>query len=166
MTAPLFRGGSVFPLPDQGYYHVLLDRVETARERIWAAVFLIDLLPRRDRGVRVRRLVRALQAARWRGVDVRILLSRSAQSLNVDITSQVALRYLQSRRLAARPYQPSGRLNSLHAKLVVVDGDTVLVGSHNWTRQAFAADVEDSVLVRSPELNGYLADRFIDFWGE
>ncbi len=44
---------------------------------------------------------------------------------------------------------PGGKM---HLKMVVVDNDLVISGTANWTRQAFEANIEDTVLLRSASL--------------
>jgi cardiolipin synthase len=88
----------------------------------------------------------ALHAAAKRGVDITLLLER-----NVDNPSYTALKKafpgLKSRRwswsAAARP--PGA---SLHAKLIVVDGQTTVVGSANLTGRAMDTNLECGVLIR------------------
>jgi phosphatidylserine/phosphatidylglycerophosphate/cardiolipin synthase-like enzyme len=48
-------------------------------------------------------------------------------------------------------------------KLVVAD-DHVLTGSHNWSGGAFEGQVQDSVMVTSPDLAAYLSAVFETQW--
>jgi phosphatidylserine/phosphatidylglycerophosphate/cardiolipin synthase-like enzyme len=54
-----------------------------------------------------------------------------------------------------------GRLGT-HAKVLVADGRAV-VGSHNWTDDAFFANAEDSVLLAGPVVD-ILASEHADLW--
>jgi phosphatidylserine/phosphatidylglycerophosphate/cardiolipin synthase-like enzyme len=48
--------------------------------------------------------------------------------------------------------------------LIIIDGETVITGSHNYTQSAFCANYELSViLIGMPEKNGFL-DFFNGLW--
>ena len=51
-----------------------------------------------------------------------------------------------------------------HTKLVLIDGKTALVGSHNWSLAALSYNYESSVLVRSEKVAEELTRYFMSLW--
>lgn len=79
-------------------------------------------------------IVHALEAARLRGVDVRLLLDPSQRSSDPSYQS------LLSSGVPVHWYRTRGEL--LHAKAIVADSDGVLFGSANWSGGGFARNHE------------------------
>jgi hypothetical protein len=51
-----------------------------------------------------------------------------------------------------------------HTKGIVIDSETVLLGSHNWTDQGVQANRDASVLIRRPEIARYYERIFLHDW--
>ncbi|MBT7069141.1 MAG: hypothetical protein HN919_22790, partial [Verrucomicrobia bacterium] len=99
-------------------------------------------------------LVNELIAAHARGVDVDVILNLRSR---FDPESTDPVRD-HANGLAAGMLTYKGvdvsyfpQTYHMHSKLVVIDGKTVVVGSHNWTYSALAKNIESSSLIRSPE---------------
>lgn len=94
----------------------------------------------------------ALVTAEKRGVDVKVVLDRS--NLTGRFSDAPAL---------ARGHVPT-LIDSAHAiahnKVIVVDGETVLTGSFNFTNAAEAHNAENLLVLRSP----YLAAQYLANW--
>jgi phosphatidylserine/phosphatidylglycerophosphate/cardiolipin synthase-like enzyme len=150
---------------DEDYGLFLLDAVQRARRRVLATQFLVELRPEFDGERYVLMLCRALAEASWRGVDVRIVLSRFVGDPGLDVNG-IARRWLQARGVPVRVYQarPGSRREELHTKLAVVDDDLGIVSSHNWTPGAFVANREAAIAVRSRDVAGRLAEAFEGYW--
>ena len=84
-------------------------------------------------------VIRALQAAQSRGVVVRVFLDPN-QSANLRNVEQ-----LTNRRIAVK-WAPVNLPAIMHRKLLIVDGREVLLGSANWTHNAFTRSDEVDVL--------------------
>ena len=39
---------------------------------------------------------------------------------------------------------------TLHAKLIIIDSETLVIGSHNFTKNAFSSNIEASLVVKIP----------------
>jgi len=92
-------------------------------------------------------IVRAVQ----RGVVVRAVVNAH---ILVPILTKVGVkvRQLKDRR-------------TLHTKLVIIDTSTLVIGSHNFTRNAFASNIETSVVVDIAEGDTRLASFFNNLYG-
>jgi len=92
-------------------------------------------------------IVRAVQ----RGVVVRAVLNAREFVPFLQIVG------VKARNLADR--------RTLHAKLILIDGATAVIGSHNLTSNAFAVNIEASVVVDIPEGNTRLQEFFNNLYG-
>jgi phosphatidylserine/phosphatidylglycerophosphate/cardiolipin synthase-like enzyme len=146
---------------DGEYETVVTGMTQRARRRVWASLFMLDLTTP-DPRLRVLGVLQELAAARWRGVDVRLLIGGSRGNLQMAESSATALAMAKLLELATR-WMTSRDARGTHAKFVVAD-DEVLAGSHNWSLSAFARSAQDSVWLRSPELAAYLSDAFTAQW--
>jgi len=93
----------------------------------------------------------ALARAVSRGVVVRAVVNAH---LLVPILTKVGVkvRQLKDRR-------------TLHTKLVIIDSTTLVIGSHNFTRNAFASNIETSIVLENPENLKRLIDFFNNLYG-
>ena len=87
-------------------------------------------------------IVRAVQ----RGVLVRAVLN-SSDLLPLLTKLNIRARCMKDKR-------------TLHAKMILIDGKTLVIGSHNITRNAFTHNVEVSVVVEIPPEVTRLAEFF------
>jgi phosphatidylserine/phosphatidylglycerophosphate/cardiolipin synthase-like enzyme len=54
--------------------------------------------------------------------------------------------------------------NLLHSKLVIIDKEIVVSGSHNFTGNAFCANLETSVIFHEPALAQKFTEYFENIW--
>ena len=137
--------------------------VAGAGRTVLCSYFIVDVSPYRGPARLVNELLYELEAAHWRGADVRVLLGGSRQ--NPDILEaciggavRVAALGVPVRLLTARAVS-----RTTHAKVTIAD-DWVLTGSHNLAGHALADETQDSVLVASAPLAAYLRSRFEAQW--
>jgi len=117
------------PLANHDLLPAVVGLIGGAHRRVLAAVFIIDSRPEDDPGGTVRLVLDALARARWRGLDVRVLVGGSARTPAIELAERVAGRYLEAVGVPCRQFVGRGRETSLHSKYLVAD-DTVVVGSH------------------------------------
>ncbi|MEA2683596.1 MAG: cardiolipin synthase [Chloroflexota bacterium] len=98
----------------------------------------------------------ALEAAARRGVGVRILFD-PGQDLN-----QVAMARLRVAGIRCRFYRTSGE--NLHAKVAVVDGEHLVLGSANWTASGFRHNHELDIVLVDGVLAGAVGARMDADW--
>jgi len=143
-------------IPPERYFEVTLNEIQQAESSIYLYMYLIALPPNRL-GSKVYALVDALVGAKGRGVDVQVVLDR-----NIDWTEEGNLGFWDSagkNRKACRYLKEKGvsvffddKAVFTHAKVLVVDRKTVILGSANWSEAAFTHNLESNVLIRSEEL--------------
>ncbi|MDQ6884096.1 MAG: phosphatidylserine/phosphatidylglycerophosphate/cardiolipin synthase family protein [Candidatus Dormibacteraeota bacterium] len=133
--------------PGQAIRNAALGLIDAARASIVMEMFDLS-----DRLV-----LESLTLARHRGVAIRALLEPT-QPQNID-----AMAVLKSSGARVRFFTPvNGEL--LHAKLGIIDGDTVLFGSCNWTRSGFSRNHELDLLVKDAQLARVFQDRADQDW--
>lgn len=119
------QGVEVFVEPDAGETPVV-GAIRAARVSIWVEVYLLT-----DRSV-----IRALEDAAARHVDVRVLLELAPYGSG-SVAPTETLAELQAASIQAKGANPA--YHYTHEKAIVVDGATALILSANLTRRVWAA---------------------------
>ncbi|WP_456367817.1 phospholipase D-like domain-containing protein [Thermococcus sp.] len=142
--------GSFELLTDRAYYEEVLKEINDATESIYVMMFSMLYDPE-DSYDEANDLIRALVRAEYRGVDVHVLLDDG-----VDY-NRVAYNYLRSNGVDVAFDSPE---TTLHAKVVIIDGKIVFMGSHNWSESALHWNHEVSVKIVSRDLARSLISYF------
>lgn len=149
---------------DDEYLPQIRALVAGARQTCLCSMFIVDLTPRVHGRPIVDSVLADLAEARWRGVDVRLLIGGSRDNTEIAETADVARARALQFGIPVR-WVTSHPRRGTHAKLVIVD-DFVLTGSHNWSAGAFTNQTQDSVLVASKDLALYLTAMFERSWAD
>lgn len=99
----------------------------------------------------VQQLNAAIVRASQRGVFVRAVV-------NADLNLQT----LNSAGIKARRLKDK---RTLHTKMILIDNKILVLGSHNFTRNAFGANIETSVAIELPEEETRFAEFFANLYG-
>ncbi len=158
-TAPVSRG-RIGVLADGAYYPHVAGLLETARERVDVCMFYIAL-PTADHPTH--RLLEALTRRVAAGCAVRVLVDqdRKDDPYRSRVINAKAVEYLLSHGVEVKG-DPTEKL--LHSKFVVIDGATVVIGSHNWTAGSFFRYADLSTVISGPEACGPWRTRFDELW--
>jgi phosphatidylserine/phosphatidylglycerophosphate/cardiolipin synthase-like enzyme len=105
-----------------------------------------------------RDVVEALERAKARGVDIRITIERNTMGTgNQEIYNELASKGFNI-RYAGSEYKLT------HSKFMIVDGEAVLVGSHNLSNSALKKNREASVIIRDDATVQEFIDVFQTDW--
>jgi phosphatidylserine/phosphatidylglycerophosphate/cardiolipin synthase-like enzyme len=148
---------------DDEFGPILGTMVRSARLAVLCSYFIVDVSPYRGPAYLVDELLGELESARWRGVDVRILLGGSRDNPDILETCMGAGLRLRERNVPFRLITARVVDQTSHAKFTVAD-DTVLVGSHNVSGNSLTCETQDSVFVESASLAAYLRSEFERQW--
>ncbi len=156
------RSGAV-RVGDRDYFDVVLASIEAARRRVWASLFIYDIRPGRDLEGQVLDLTAALIARRRLGVDVRVLTTGHVETPDIAVANLASGLYLQGAGVPHRRLFTTdvARLGS-HAKFIVSDDEAIL-GSQNWTDDAFRLNIEDAVLLQGNAVE-LVGQEFLRLW--
>ena len=100
-------------------------------------------------------------AAHERGVRVRVVLDESDWATSITERNRPTLEYLVGHGIAARFDDPAV---TTHAKLAIVDRTTVILGSTNWNRYAFADQEQANVRITNSEAGEAFSAWFEGIW--
>lgn len=161
------RAACIVPLPDSGgalaYASAVLTMLDQAVESVHASLYRMSIYPGYSDSIG-NSLVDALVRAAGRGVDVRVLIddcSFYADSAQANLTSAL---YLHERGIPVRFDRPEA---TTHSKLIVIDGEHVVLGSTNWNYYALEQNVEANVaLLRMPAVAAVFDSYFEMLWRE
>lgn len=107
-------------------------------------------------------LARVLGEASRRGLSVRLVLDR--QKYEQDQTTQQLLReHALSFRLIGGL---RGSASKMHHKFVILDGETALTGSYNWTRESEDENYDNLAIFSDPEPVAAYRAEFGLLWGQ
>jgi len=98
------------------------------------------------------RIVAAVIAAARRGVAVTVLIDKITAYQRGEGVDAVAA--------AGIPTFVDASPRIAHNKVMVIDGETVLTGSFNWSVSAERVNAENLLALRSPALAAYYAENF------
>ncbi|WP_339103973.1 phospholipase D-like domain-containing protein [Haloterrigena salinisoli] len=107
-----------------------------------------------------------LEAAR-RGVDVRILLGSTEYNADENRALAADLERLADRenlQLDVRLVEDTDRFEKIHAKGIVIDRETAVVGSANWNSNSLENNREVLLALHGEAIATYYADVFEDDW--
>lgn len=128
-------------------FRELLRRVDQASARVWiTAPYFVPHA----------RLIRALQNAAKRGVDVRILLARRSDIFFMPWVAQELARPLLKSGAKVFEYLP----RVLHAKVLLID-DWMTVGSSNLNHRSLVHDLEADIVITNGSTKESLATSFL-----
>lgn len=127
----------------------LLKYIENAKESIY--IFMFDWRWYKDDfSCDVSLINQALVRAARRGVKVQALLNYD------EIEEQLNKLNITAKKAKVKKL--------LHAKSIVIDEKFLIVGSHNWSKEAMTANVEISVAIENEELSKRVIEYFKNLW--
>lgn len=150
--------GQLELLPDGRYVVAVSRLIASANKSVHVIMYVAKYDPKQSAEEDpANMLLELLASAKRKGLDVRVVVD--------DVTKQSypeTLDFLRSRNVPVRLDPKAGV--TTHAKVVIIDGEWVAIGSHNWTQSALENNHEFSVLIRSSELAARVEEYFEELW--
>lgn len=134
--------------------------LEGAKTSIQVVQFVMQLKGKSAR-MSSRELGIKLAAKARDGVRVQVLLNSAGGGWRAPALNRQAAPWLKERGVEVRTL---GASRTCHAKILIIDGEVAIVGSHNWTPYALERNFEVSVLVRDAACVGQLTRHFEQLW--
>ena len=148
--------------PDQ-YFQTTLNAISESKESIYLVMYLASLDPTEPNS-EVSQLLKALVDAKTRGVQIKVILDQ-----NLDFTdepgpneiyknkNQAAFEYLRSNNVEV--FYDTAEIYT-HAKAIVIDHQTSILGSTNWSKAALTKNNEVNAMIYSKEFAQNLINQF------
>ncbi len=151
-SKPPSAAGSVVLLTDKEYMSNLLYLLDHADSYVHVIMFVVKYDAREENDP-VNQVLHRLVDLADRGVDVRIIVDDATLRSYSD-----TIRFLKDHGINVKLDESSGR--TTHTKMVIIDGEILLVGSHNWTESALSRNHEATILVRDSTIIGEAEEYF------
>jgi len=160
-------GPAVIALPDTAgtclYATMVLDLLRSARISVHIIMYRASVYPQYADSLS-NRLVDAVCDAARRGLDVRVLLDDCQSYPESAEANLMAALVMAERGVDVRLDSPG---QTTHAKMVLIDGETLVIGSTNWNYYALERNVETSVaLIGIPAVAAPYEAFFEHLWSE
>jgi cardiolipin synthase len=150
----------VDPVVGSAFFPKAVDLINNAQTTISICIFTARYYRGQSRNP-VNELFDALRRAAYRGVDVRILLNADFQDSESARGNEFIVRYFKNRNFQAAM---GGKSTRLHSKLLLVDNQITVIGSHNYSARAFRTNFETSVIIKSREIYSFFITEFERLW--
>lgn len=141
-AAPDEPAWRVYFSPNHGATKAVVDALATAKATVLVQAYSFTSAP----------IAKALIEARARGVDVRVILDRRETGANYSSADFVAHARIVT--------LIDGAHAIAHNKIIVIDGETVITGSFNFTTAAEQRNAENLLVIRDRAL----AARYTENW--
>ena len=149
-------------LLDEKFLSATTALIKAAEKEIYIMAYLMTMPIWKKPGKEVI-LYQALDSATRRGLDCRVILNHTTPENNIVRQNTVAGKWLKSHGIKCKSIV---RNRTVHAKMILVDGVTMIIGSHNWSRRAVERNVEASVELREKEVVKKARENFLNLWKE
>lgn len=134
----------VYFSPNGGTQQGIIEQINAAKKNIFVQAYSFTNQP----------IVKALVEAQKRGVDVFVILDKSNKTDKysvADLLDHFGIdTYIDAQHSIA------------HNKIIIIDKETVITGSYNFTNAAESKNSENLLVIRSTDL----ADTYFDNWAK
>jgi phosphatidylserine/phosphatidylglycerophosphate/cardiolipin synthase-like enzyme len=142
--------GEVEYIPPRSYFATVQQEIERAKTSISVYLYLFSFQPNESQSD-VFWLAESLTKAHDAGINVEVVLDQNIDFIGEEGAS-VAAKNLAAYvflRKKGIPVYFDNAVTYTHAKALIIDEKTVIVGSSNWSRATFDVNEETNVLIRS-----------------
>ena len=143
------RQKAVIPVVNRAYLENCLDIINNSKHSLYIAEFYFKEDATTDK------IKNAVAKAVKRNVKVRILLDSSVEE------NKSAQKLFLSLGAEAKIYEPK---NKLHAKMIISDGSSALIGSTNFSAHSIDENNETDALINDPGAAKTFQDYFENLW--
>lgn len=142
------------------YFQILPQYLDRAEDSIDICIYTARYYRGRSNNV-VNDFFKALRRACARGVKVRMLLNSDFSSPQFRLSNEFIAKFFKQENFTVAF---AGKSTRLHAKMVLIDDNISVVGSHNFSRRAARSNFETSILTISKPVNHQYRQQFERLW--
>ena len=151
-------------ISDRKYFPQVKQALSQAKESVFMVMFVVGLRPY-DKASSIYQLVDELVKAHQRGVKVTVILDQNIAFVGkehidewqVEGKNAWCFKMLKDAGISVWYDEPT---KYTHSKTIVIDEETIILGSANWTRSALFQNFETNVLIESKELAAEFLESF------
>jgi len=137
-------------LPTSNYTEQVTQEINSAKSSVHVFMYLISTSQNQSEA-QTQKLLNALIDAKKRGLTVRVILD---QNINFEEADDYKNKNHEAYELLRRNnidvfFDEASTF--MHAKAVIIDDETVILGSTNWSKSALTRNIEANALIRSKE---------------
>ena len=145
---------------DEKYVPAAAALIKAAKKEILVMAYLMTA-PGGKKPGREELLYAELLGGMRRGLDCKIIINHTTPENKMIKENIKASKYMKIRGVDCRAVS---RNRTVHAKMIIIDGVSLIVGSHNWTRRAMERNIEASIQVDMTEVVKIARERFLELW--
>ena len=156
-----FNGDSITPLLNKQYSPALLEQLGGAQNEIDIVMYEMKFY---DTNNSVRKIEDVLIQKAKEGVKVRLILDQGewqGQTTTLTKDNQKTAAYLKAGGVEVKF---DSMKTTTHDKLIIIDSEVSIIGSHNWGFSAFERNNEASVLIKDKATAEYYKNYFDSLW--
>lgn len=132
----------IIPIIGSEFTKIVIPEINNAQNSIKIIVFDWRVYPFETGGVSYQFNQAIINRAK-RGVDVQII-TNTRETIKILKELGIKTKVMESKRI-------------LHAKIMIIDDKTLIIGSHNYTQNAFTLNFEASIMITNfPEIKRYI----------
>lgn len=139
---------------DREYFPVVYQEIKQADSSVHIVMFSLTYYRDYPQS-NVNKLLEELVYAKSRGVDVKVVIDEYPEA------HEEGVKFLKKFKV---PVRYDGPEQTTHAKLVIIDGEEVIVGSTNWRYYSLEKNREANVLIRSVKVAQEFEEYFEGLW--
>lgn len=151
---------SVKLLLDEKFLGATEALIKAAKKEVYVIAYLM-MIPSEKRAGKEAKLYKELMEAQLRGVDCKVLLNYTHPPNKIVKQNVIAGRWMGVAGIECRFV---ARNRTVHAKMIIIDGVTLIVGSHNWSQRAIERNVEASVEMKELPIVKEARENFLELW--
>lgn len=151
-----------FLVIDENYTATASALIRNATNKVYITAFKMQPV-KPGKNLKLTALYRALELAAQKKVDVKILLNQIWGKSTISKMNTLTAEFLKKKSIEVRTL-PGNR--TVHAKMIIIDGTQILIGSHNWSGRSLNYNFELSVFMKDGFIPSVAQSVFMDLWNK
>lgn len=149
--------GNAKPILDTEYINNVVNAINNAHDFVHIAMYEFKIynttMP----------IINALIRAKQKGVDVDVIIDASSWNKKLTSENKKTITYLKQHDVNAKQ---DSKKTTLHSKVVVIDNNTVIVGSTNIGYYALTKNHEANILIKDENIAQQFENYFEFLWNK
>jgi phosphatidylserine/phosphatidylglycerophosphate/cardiolipin synthase-like enzyme len=156
-----FSSGNIVPIVNDNYFNITYSEIQNAQKSVDIILYEFKWYDSNNSVVQMRNL---LISEAQKNITVRMIIDQTKYMGMITELSKENKKtgdYLKANGILVKY---DSFTQTTHDKLVIIDNEEVIVGSHNWGFSAFEKNNEASVLIKDKGTAEYYEDYFENLW--